>query len=392
MSESANSTVTLNGARNLGVGALVVGGAFCVTGMLTNDNEKFLASYLFAYVLWMALTLGCLGLQLLLHTVRGSWGAAVVRIYEAGGGPLSFIGMAFAFVPIALNMDTLYHHWMHPAKGDMILAHKAAWLNEPAFLIRTGIYFAIWFGLAAFMRASTLAQEKSGNSNEISRRNNLAAPGLVLFVVSVTFAITDWVMSLDPHWFSTIFGVWYLVSGVLGALALGAIIVCRNAKAEPYRGIISPQLTKDLGNLMLAFTMFWCYVSLSQFIIIWSGNLPEFITYYKNRGTFEWTMFGAFNIFVGFFVPFLLLLFPRTKAVAQVLLPVAALLFAMRFSDMYYHVIPAMRSTLFNVWDLAALVGVGGVWTLMFGIQIRQAPLVPNYDTRLVEAKAKHAH
>lgn len=392
MSDSANSTVNLNGTRNFGVLALLLGGLGCVAGMVMNDKEKFLASYLFAFVLWMGFTLGCLGLQLLLHTLRASWGAAVVRIYEAGGGPLSFIGMAVAFVPIALNMDTLYHHWMHPAKGDMILAHKAAWLNEPMFLLRTGIYFIIWFALATLMRRSTLAQEQTGNPKEIAFRNNIAAPGLVVFVVSVTFAITDWVMSLDPHWFSTIYGVWYVVTGVLGAIAFGAIIVCRNANSEPYREIISPQLTRDLGNLMLAFTMFWCYVSLSQFIIIWSGNLPEYITYYKNRGTAEWTALGAFNIVVGFFVPFLCLLFPRTKAVARVLLPVAALILVMRFVDLYYHVIPAMRSTMFNVWDLAALVGVGGLWFLLFGIQIRQASLVPSYDNRLVEAKAQHAH
>ncbi|MBX7135951.1 MAG: hypothetical protein K1X67_25055 [Fimbriimonadaceae bacterium] len=395
MSESTNS-VNLGNARNLGLIALVVGGIATAAGATMGPDamKSMMTSYLFAWVVLMAFTLGCLGVTLLHHTVRGSWGLSVLRLYEAGGGPWSFVAMFIAWIPIALNIHTIYHHWADPKLAAELAIQKQQWLTEPFFIGRTVFYFLIWFGLAWVLKNSSQREDKNPDPKAAQFRTNLSAPALVVFVLSVTFAITDWVMSIDPHWSSTIYGVWYTVSGALMALSFGAIVVCANRNKEPYSEIISPSLTKDLGNLCFAFTMFWCYVTLSQFLITWSGNLPEFTRYYVDRKISQhawWNYVGAFNIVFGFFVPWTILLAPRAKAKATILLYIAVLIFFMKMVDMYWNVIPSLRSTGFDWRDIAGLVLLGGLWFTVFGSQIRQAALIPEHDTRLMEAQPHHA-
>lgn len=390
MSESKQANI--GGARNLGLIALVVG--LVGVGAGYSATKEMLTSYLFAWLFLMALTLGCLGLTLLHHTVRGSWGLSVLRLFEAGGGPWMLVAMFVAWLPIAFNVHTLYHHWADPELYAKLAPQKQFWLQEPFFIGRTILYFAVWIFLAWFMRSSSLREDKTGDVNEGIKRTNVAAPAIVAFVVTVTFAITDWLMTVDPHWTSTIFGFWYTVNGVLMALAFGTIIVCANRLKQPYSQIISPKLTKDLGNLCFAFTMFWCYVTLSQFLIIWSGNLPEFIKYYVDRKVSEheyWNYVGAFNVIGGFFIPWTILLAPRAKANAKILLNVMIWILFMRLVDMYWNVIPGLRSNSFDWRDFAALALMGGLWFTVFGSQVREAPLVPEYDTRLMETEAQHA-
>ena len=395
MSESTN-TVNLGNARNMGVIALVAGGIATAAGATMGPEAmaSMMTSYLFAWVVVMAFTLGCLGVTLLHHTVRGSWGLAVLRLYEAGGGPWSFVAMFIAWIPIALNIHTIYHHWADPKLAAELPIQKQQWLTEPFFIARTVAYFVIWFALAWILKNSSQRDDKNPDPKAAQFRTNLSAPGIVVFVLTVTFAITDWVMSIDPHWSSTIYGVWYTISGALMALSFGAIVVCANRDKEPYRDIISPSLTKDLGNLCFAFTMFWCYVTLSQFLITWSGNLPEYIRYYVDRKISQhawWNYVGAFNIVFGFFVPWTLLLSPRAKAKASMLLGIASLIFFMKIVDMYWNVIPSLRSTGFDWRDIAGLVFLGGLWFAVFGSQVRQAALIPEHDTRLMEAQPHHA-
>lgn len=388
----AKNTVNLGMARSIGIGLSILGGIGIAAGM--SIQSAMFHSYLFAWVMVMALTLGCFGVTLLYHTTRGSWGTAVVRLYEAGGGPWMFVWMFIAWIPIALNLGKIYH-WAHPGELAKLAVEKQYYLNETWFLVRTVLYFFVWFGLAWILRTSSLADDKNPDPKRAIFRTNLSAPGLVVFVVSVTFAITDWVMSIDPHWGSTIYGFWYVTSGALAALSLGTIVVCWNRAKKPYSEIISPQLTKDLGNLCFAFTMFWCYVTVSQFIITWSGNLPEYTRYYVDRrisqvGEF-WNVLGAINVVFGFFVPWTLLLAPRTKSNPRILLGVAVLIFLMRIVDMYWNVIPGMRQTGFDPRDLAALALLGGLWLIVFGSVIRTGPVIPTYDTRLLEAEPHHA-
>ncbi len=365
--------------------AAVVGLAACGYSY-TLDDKIMLGSYLYALMVWVSLTLGCFGITLLHHVAKGKWGLSLLRIVEAGGGYLNLLAMGALFTPILMNLPTLYK-WAIPevVAHDPVIQHKAIYLNVPFFIGRTVFFFLAW-ALAAFvLRQSSVRQDTTKDEAETAKRTNIATPMLVFFVLSITSAITDWVMSLDPHWFSTMYGVWFLIGCGLMTMSFCTFILCANKDRAPYKSFVNPDLTKDLGNFMFMFTMLWGYTSLSQYLIIWSGNLPEFISYYVTRREGFWNVLGAFNIFSQFFFPFILLLAPRTKAVTSLLIKVAAWIFIIRMSDLYWNIIPDVRTTGFHWTDIAALVGVGGVWFFVFGTEISKAPLTPQYDDRLNE-------
>jgi len=378
-------------------GALValIAGAALIAGILTGA-EKGLQSYMFAYICFASMVLGCFGLTLLHHTVRGSWGLSVLRMFEAGGGPTAIAALGLGFIPIAFNMDTFYHHWTH-VEEPWKHSFKAWWLSTDTFIVRNVIYFAIWFILAYALRQSSLKQDQTGLEKERIFRTNLSAFGLAMFMLTTTFAITDWVMSMDPHWFSSIFGVWFVISSALLALGFVTWQVCRNRDAYPYNSVISPQLLKDLGNLCFAFTMLWAYMTLSQWIIIWSGNLPEFISYYvlRNMGTDQFAIAGrpwllvagAASILFGFFVPWFALLSPKVKARPHLLMRVALLIICVRLLDMLYNIMPFMRTSVHWV-DAVALVFFAGLWCAIFGKQTEKASLYVENDQRLMEASS----
>lgn len=374
--------------------AALVGLGGCALAFVQN-RELFFQSWLYGFMFWVCLTLGCFGLTVLHHTVKGSWGLSVLRLYEAGGGPTMILVMGALFAPIVLGLHSLYH-WTHKEEvaKDIILQHKVGYLNEPFFIARAVAYFLVFALISYVLRSSSLRQDRTLDPGEAARRTTLSAPTLVFFVVFVTFAVTDWVMSLDPHWFSTIFGGWFVVGMGLAALAFGTLIVASNAGAKPYVEIVSPKLTRDLGNLMFAFTMLWAYFTLSQFLITWSGNLPEFTTYYYRRGTQAgtewWNYLGAFNVVCQWLIPFLLLLSPRVKRTTSILWKVALWILVMRAFDLYWNIIPFFGRG-FSWTDVAAFVGIGGVWLAVFASQVKNHALLPAHDTRLQEDLA-HEH
>jgi hypothetical protein len=391
--EAKSDNVSFVRWGNTGMLAAIIG-LFVCGGAAAMNWHGFLESYLFGYVVWVALVLGCLGLTTLHHTVRGSWGLSVLRMFEAGSSVKMLVAFLVLMVPIFVGMDHVYHHWMHPAAGDEVLAHKAAYLNQPGFIIRTLVYFGIWIGFSAYFRRSSLRQDENKDPALGATRSSVGAIGLVLFVISCTFAVTDWVMSLDPHWFSTIFGFWFVVSQALTALSLCTVILLSHRDRAPYNRIMTKNLTKDLGNLLFMFTMLWAYISVSQFLIIWSGNLPEFITFFAQRNKSWWVYLGAFNVFFAFFVPWFSLLFPGNKAKPAVLLRIAILILAMRVLDTLWTVIPFFRLNL--TWtDAAVHLFFAGVFFAIFGKETAKAALLPEHDTRLVEAaklEASHVH
>lgn len=393
MHETHAEARSANLSRVTGPGALlaVIGFAILIFTFTQNQEQGF-QSYLYGWISWLVLTLGCLGVTILHHTIRGSWGLSSLRLFEAGGGPVMIATMAVGFVPVALGAHSLYH-WTHAdaVKNDPILQHKAPYLNMDRWLIFAAAYFLIWLAYSYFMRKSALIQDRTGEIGEQHKRTNFGAIGLVIFVLTITLASTDWLMSLDPHWFSTIYGVWLLGGMALMAIAFATFIVCFNAERAPYNRIVTPMLTRDLGNLLLAFTMFWAYTSLSQFIITWSGNLPEFTSYYLNRQDGYWNILGGINVGLQFFLPFLLLLSPRVKATPRLLMMVAAWIFVMRFSDLAWNIIPFFDRGIM-VSDIAALLGFGGLWLAIFGAQVRTAPLLPAHDRRLEEAYEAYHH
>ncbi len=374
-----------------GIGAIVL-----IYGLIAGGKPAW-QGYLFGWLVWASLSIGCLGLMLLKHTVNGKWGLPVIRLLEAGASFTNFLFLFVAFLPMIYSVlagDLAIYPWANAEKihADHVLHMKAWWLNQPAFAIRTILYFGIWMFMAAGLRASTLRQDVSKDDKERARRTNWSAPGLVVFGLSVTFAFTDWVMSLEPYWFSTIYGAWWMVGASLMAFAFVTLIATLNKQRDPYRGPINSGWTRDMGNLLLAFTMLWGYTSLSQYLIIWSGNLPEFTTYFINRSKDGWNAVGMSTLFGQFFIPFFCLLSPRVKAQAPLLAKVCGLILVFRLVDMYQVIVPSMSpvSVVPSLWMIVSFAGLGGLWFYGFSKSAAQAPLMPSYDPRIQEAA--HAH
>lgn len=377
------------------VGALIAGGMAIAMVAMPGMAEQIAQSYLYAYIVGFTAVLGCLGITLLHHCVRGSWGLSMLRITEAGSSPLAFGVFGILFLPIAFatKQGHLYHHWTHP---EHPFHGFKAWIHsEPRFYATAAILFIFWIAISAKLRSSSIRQDTNQDDAERAMRTNFASPMLVAYMLSVTIMCTDWVMSLNPHWFSSIFGVLFAISAALTALAFGTIIILSNRDKAPYSEIITPQLTKDLGNMLFTFSMLWAYMTLSQWLIMWCGNLPEFIQYYTDRnGTgalSKMGIIGALNVFFGFFVAWTALLFPRVKREPKMLLAVAWIILIVRATDMFYHVMGFMRpGDAFNMWDIA---GAAGMLLLFAGLATwgtKSASLYPEHDQRLKEAALNH--
>jgi hypothetical protein len=364
-------------------------------------DPKASQSYLFAWFFFGMMSLGFLGFLCLHHTVRGKWGLPVMRIFEAGASPQVLITMAIAFLPVVipvLSGKSSLYEWSHAdvVANDPILQHKAPYLNPVFWTIRFVLFFLIWIGISNFLAKSTAKQDETGEYSNEQRRSQIAPPGLVAFFVTATFAATDWFMSLEPHWYSTIYGVWNVVGAGLMALSVTVLIVTTNKDREPYKGLITPKLTKDLGNLLFALTMLWGYTSLSQYLIIWSGNIPEYTSYFVNRRLEGWQGVGLALILGQFFIPFFALLAPRTKAVASNLAKVAGWILVMRLLDSYYMIMPSFQASsrptpMPQLWDFVAFIGVGGLWLMGFCLAMKSKKLIPTYDERLFEGDG-HGH
>src|SRR6185503_4195993 len=250
-----------------------VGAVLSLLGLFV-DRQRFLQAYLSGYLFVLGPALGSLAIVMLHNMTGGGWGFAIRRLLEAAMRTLPFMGLAF--LPIALGVHQLYE-WSHAdvIAADPILQHKAAYLNVPFFLARALVYFALWAGLALFMVRLSERYDRKLSLKALRRLKSASGFGLAAYVLSMSFASFDWGMSLEPHWFSTIYGVHFIVGQGLSTLCLAILAAAFLARHEPFSRWIEPRHFHDLGNLTMAFVMLWAYVSFSQFLIIWSGNLPE---------------------------------------------------------------------------------------------------------------------
>jgi hypothetical protein len=357
------------------------------------DPTQFFRSYLLAFVFWLGLPLGCLAILMLHHMVGGTWGFLLRRPLEAG--TKTFYLMALLVLPILLRLPVLYS-WADPAKvqADPVLQYKSLYLNVPFFVTRAVIYFSAWLLLTYFLNKWSQQQDETGDAELTSRLQILSAPGVLIFGLTVTFASIDWVMSLDPHWTSTIFGMIFMVSEALAAMSVVTVTVIRLSKEKLIYGLVSPQVLNDYGNLLLTFTMLWAYLSFSQFLIIWGGNLREEIPWYMTRARGGWTAVALMLIIFHFAVPFLLLLTRYVKRRAEVLRWVAAGLLVMCIVDMFWQITPAFNPAgpEFHLTDWLAIIGIGGLWLWRFTSQLKGRPLLPLHDPRLKEILQHHEH
>lgn len=361
----------------------MIGLAATAAGFFVVGREQFFQSYLIGFLNILAFACGSLGFLLLHHLVVARWGLVIQRPLEAA--TRTFPLLVVLFIPILLGMNELYS-WTRPeAAHDHILLKKAAWLNVPGFYVRSGIYFVLWIGLSYFLSHWSRRQDlhpDQAKKLEL-RMRKLSGIGLVIFGLAITFAAFDWIMSIEPKWYSSIFGSLVMVSQGLSALCLMAIVVHRLRATQPHARLATPQQFHDLGNFMFAFTILWTYMSAGQYIIIWSGNLPEEVEYFIHRAQGGWAFVALAVAVLLFALPFLVMLFKNNKKRSAVLAGIAAYLLLVRPLDLLWMVTPAFRHHFYIHWlDVAALVGLTGLWMLVFLRELAARPLVPQHDPR----------
>lgn len=367
----------------------LAGAALAALGFLTS-REQFFHSYLLAYLFWLGIALGCHGVVMLHNMTGGAWGVVVRRLLEAATRTLPL--MALLFVPILLGLSHLYE-WSRPeaVASDALLRHKSAYLNAPFVAVRAAFYFAVWIGISHILNRWSSSQDEPRAAENARRLKLLSAPGILLYVLTMTFASIDWVMSLDAHWFSTIYGVLFIVGQAMSAFAFAICVLVLLKDREPFAGIVSKVHFHDLGNLLFAFLMLWAYVSLSQLLIIWSGNLPEEIPWYMRRFHGGWEWVGYALVIFHFTVPFFLLLSRAVKQSARALARVSVAIIAMRLVDLFWMIAPEIHGTGFHVhWlDLIMPVAIGGLWLAAYFRELGAGPLLAARD---LEPDVEEAH
>lgn len=333
----------------LAIGILLIGIAWATGG------KHFYFSYLVGYMGVLGICLGALFFTMIQHITRAGWSVTLRRITEHTAWTLPV--MALLFVPIFVGFDDLFHHWAHAnhdaagnalpttdPKFDSILAGKASYLNKPFFMVRVVIYFAIWIGLAWFFRSSSLKQDQTGDPAISLRLARVAAPGLLLFALSITFAAFDWIMSLDPHWFSTIFGITYFAGGFMAFFAFTILLARWLGKRGYLKDAITTEHYHDLGKFLFTFVVFWTYTNFSQYMLIWYANLPEETRWFADRAEGGWGAIGTILVFGHFLVPFAFLLSRHVKR-SSIGLPIGAIfLLIIHCIDMQFLILPTAAS------------------------------------------------
>jgi len=347
------------------------------------DPEQFFRSWLLGWLFWLGVAVGSLGLAMLNQLTGGLWGQVPRRFHEAAARTIPF--MAVLFLPVLVGLQSLYA-WARPeaVAVDEVLQRKAAYLNVGFFLVRSVVYFAVWSGLALAVSRWSELQDGGADPARGARLRGLSGVGLVALAGTTTFASIDWGMSLAPHWYSTMYGVLFIIGWTLSALSFTIIVVAHLAREPPLAQVLRPGTVHDLGKLLLAFTMLWAYVNFSQFLIIWSGNVNEETPFYIQRLQGGWNVVAVLLVLFHFALPFALLLSRRLKRDAGRLALVAALMLLMQLVDLFWLLGPDLAAhghglVPFHVhWmDLAAAVSLGGLWISLFARGARGRPVLP---------------
>lgn len=376
---------------------IILGGLGLVASLIgaVMNFDQFVHSWLIGFLFCLGLSLGSLGLLMLQHLSGGQWGLVSRRVFEAGSRTLPFV--VLLFIPIALRLPVLFE-WARPEAAENAVIHaKAGYLNPTFFLIRAVLYFAFWLVLVTLLNRWSTEQDsgRATSPADSVRFRTVSAPGLLFLIVTATFASVDWVMSLDPEWFSTIFGLLTVVAWGLSTFALTIIVLSMLERSGAATDILKPRHFHDLGKLLLAFVMLWAYMSFSQFLIIWAGNLPEEIPWYVRRTTGTWGYVAIALVIGHFALPFTLLLSQDLKKRSRLLAGVAMFILAMRLIDIIWLVEPEFRpGTVFPIhWmDITLPLGLVGLWLVVFTRNLRSRALLPRNDPYFREAFAHDAH
>lgn len=378
----------LRRARPVALAAGAISLTLCGIGAILNPTQ-FLRSYLVGYLLWFGIALGCLAVLMIHHIAGGAWGAVARRVLESAAGTVPLL--AVLFLPIAFGVHQLYE-WAHPGvlEHDPLLRAKSAYLNVPFFLARAAIYFAAWTAVARTLNRWSSEQDRADDGSVTHRLELLSRGGLVLYGLTVTFAAIDWTMSLEPHWFSTIYGLLLMGGQGVSAFAFVIPVAALLARQGTLSRVIGRDQFRDLGSFLLAFVMIWAYLSISQLLIIWSGNLPEETGWYLKRSEHGWLWVGYGLVVAHFVLPFFALLSSKLKRHAATLATVACWLLVARWVDLYWLVQPSFGGAgpLLHWMDLAAPIGVGGLWLWFFLGRLASRPVIAIGDPMLPEVES----
>jgi hypothetical protein len=377
--------------------ALVVGGIALLLSIFgaMRSPGPFYQSYLMSFMLILGLTLGSLGLLMLQHLTGGHWGIIIRRSLESATRTLPLI-LVF-FLPIVFfGMKYLYGAWLDPEelRKEPLSKFQQSYLTAGGFQVRAVIYFAVWLLLMFLFNRWSKEQDVNREDRALRRRlAMLAGPGIILYVFAMTFAAIDWVMSLSPHWASTIYGFLYVAGQLISSMSFMIAIVVLLAQTEPFSSVLQKRHLHDLGKLLLAFVMLWAYFDFSQLLIIWSGNQPEEISFYRTRLYGGWGVVAVLVLIFHFFVPFFLLLSRDLKRNARLLPKVALWLIFMRLVDLFWMTRPEFTARAVPSWlDLVLPIALGGLWLGFFAFNLKQQPLLPIGDPKLAEAIEHHEH
>jgi len=375
----------VRGARLVGLAAL--GFSVLLALWLRDGWATFFQAYLVNFCYFLSLGLGALFFVILQHLTRAGWSVVVRRLAEGLAGTLPVL--ALLAVLVLVGMGELYP-WAtgHAPADDHLLLGKQAYLNPFFFAVRMVLYFAVWAGLSQYFLRTSVRQDETGDPRLTLHMQWASAPAMLLFAVTVTFASFDLLMSLEPHWYSTIFGVYFFAGGVLGFLALLVVVVWGLQRSGRITASVTPEHYHDLGKLLLGFTVFWAYIAFSQYMLIWYANIPEETTWYlvRQEGIWLWVSVG---LLAGhFLLPFLLLLSRYPKRRQGLLVLIAGWLLLMHWVDLFWLTMPGRRSGSWplHVLDVTCFVASGALWVSAAAHRLRRVSLVPQRDPRLLES------
>jgi hypothetical protein len=374
---------------SLAIGVAGVGLGSALTLGSAAGRKGFFFAWLLAFAYVLSLSLGSLFFVILQHLTRAGWSVVVRRLAEAAASTLPL--MALLVVPVVAGMHDLYHWSHHDAVAhDAILQGKLPYLNPPFFLARCALYLAVWWLLARVFVGTSVAQDASGDVNLTVRLQKRAPPAMLAFALTVTFASIDLLMSLDPHWFSTIFGVYFFAGSVVACFALLVLLAWSLQGGGFLRHVITIEHYHDLGKLLFAFVVFWAYIGFSQYMLYWYANIPEETGWFLRRQTNGWGWVGLALVIGHFALPFVALLSRAPKRRPRLLAAAAVWMLVMHWVDLYWLVMPELRPSgaLPRLGELAMTVGICGLW-FAFGVwRVGQTSLIPERDPRLDESLA----
>jgi hypothetical protein len=369
-------------------GFALVGAVACAILGIANPKQFFF-SWLVSFLFFLSLALGGLFFVLIQYAAQGGWGVVLRRIGETIFSTIPV--MAALFVPLLFGLHDLYE-WSHAEalEHDALLRWKSPYLNVPFFLIRAALFFAIWSFIAVIYYRSSRSQDATGDYNVSARLRKFAGPAIIVLALTQTFASIDWIMSLTPHWYSTMFGVYFFAGSWVGFIALLSVVVPAMRGAGLLNTVISAEHLQDIGKFLFAFTAFWAYISFSQYFLMWYGNLPEETIWYRARMEGSWLTVSLVLLFGHFVAPFFYLMGRSVKRNGATLAVGGAWILAMHFVDLYWQVMPTLHPEGLRpaLLDVAALITVGGCFVGTASWLMRRQALVPVRDPRLAESLA----